>query len=151
MTTKKTIALIRRTFVVKVMAVLFSMLSGLVTAFLPRSRVLKFHGCSHHLQWFWKLNLNCYCFHFLTIYLPEVMGPDHITWLLRNLYAGQEATGRTRHGTTDFFQIGKRVCQGCMLSPCLTYIQSTSWKMLGCLKHKLDSRWPVDRSINSDT
>ena len=44
---------------------------------------------------------------------------DHLTCLLRNLYAGQEATVRTRHGTTDWFQIGKGVCQGCILSPCL--------------------------------
>ena len=58
-------------------------------------------------------------FPFFTIYLHEVMGPNHITCLLRNLHAGQEATGRTGHGTTDWFQIGKGVCQGCMLSPCL--------------------------------
>ena len=45
--------------------------------------------------------------------------PDHLTSLLRNLYAGQEATVRTRYGTTDWFQIGKGVCQGCILSPCL--------------------------------
>ena len=45
--------------------------------------------------------------------------PDHLTCLLRNLYAGQEATVRTGHGTTDWFQIKKGVCQGCMLSPCL--------------------------------
>ena len=45
--------------------------------------------------------------------------PDHLTCLLRNLYAGQEATVRTGHGTTDWFQIGKGVCQGCILSPCL--------------------------------
>ena len=45
--------------------------------------------------------------------------PDHLTCLLRNLYAGQEATVRTGHGTTDWFQIGKGVCQGHMLSPCL--------------------------------
>ena len=44
--------------------------------------------------------------------------PDHLTCLLRNLYAGQEATVRTGHGTTDWFQIGKGVCQGCILSPC---------------------------------
>ena len=44
---------------------------------------------------------------------------DHLTCLLRNLYAGQEATVRTEHGTTDWFQIGKRVRQGCILSPCL--------------------------------
>ena len=45
--------------------------------------------------------------------------PDHLTCLLRNLYAGQEATVRTGHGTTDWFQVGKGVCQGCILSPCL--------------------------------
>ena len=45
--------------------------------------------------------------------------PDHLTCLLRNLYAGQEATVRTGHGTTDWFQIRKGVCQGCILSPCL--------------------------------
>ena len=51
--------------------------------------------------------------------LHETGIPDHLTCLLRNLYAGQEATVRTGHGTTDWFQIGKRVCQGCILSPCL--------------------------------
>ena len=45
--------------------------------------------------------------------------PDHLTCLLRNLYAGQEATVGTGHGTTDWIQIGKGVCQGCILSPCL--------------------------------
>src|SRR5574340_996728 len=45
--------------------------------------------------------------------------PDHLTCLLRNLHAGQEATVRTGHGTKDWFQIGKGVCQGCILSPCL--------------------------------
>ena len=45
--------------------------------------------------------------------------PDHFICLLRNLYAGQEATVRTGHGTTDWFQIGKGECQGCILSPCL--------------------------------
>ena len=51
--------------------------------------------------------------------LKEMGIPDHLTCFLRNLYAGQEATVRTRHGTTDWFQIGKRVHQGCILSPCL--------------------------------
>ena len=45
--------------------------------------------------------------------------PDHLTCLLRNLYAGQEAIVKTRHGTTDWFQVGKGVCQGCISSPCL--------------------------------
>ena len=52
-------------------------------------------------------------------FLKEMGIPDHLTCLLRNLYAGQEATFRTRHGTTDWFQIGKGVRQGFILSPCL--------------------------------
>ena len=51
--------------------------------------------------------------------LKEMGIPDHLTCYLRNLYAGQEATVRTGHGTTDWFQVGKRVHQGCILSPCL--------------------------------
>ena len=51
--------------------------------------------------------------------LKEMGIPDHLTYLLRNLYVGQEATIRTGHGTTDWFQIGKGICQGCILSPCL--------------------------------
>jgi len=51
--------------------------------------------------------------------LTEMGIPDHLTCLLRNLYAGQEATVRTGHGTTDWFQTEKGVCQGCILSPCL--------------------------------
>ena len=51
--------------------------------------------------------------------LKEMGIPDHLTCLLRNLYAGQEATVRTGHGTTAWFQIGKGACQGCILSPCL--------------------------------
>ena len=57
--------------------------------------------------------------HKLQKILKEMGIPDHLTCLLRNLYAGQEATVRTGHRTTDWFQIGKRVCQGCILSPCL--------------------------------
>ena len=56
----------------------------------------------------------------LTVWILQEMGiPDHLTCLLRNLYAGQEATVRTGHGTKDWFQIGKGVHQGCILSPCL--------------------------------
>ena len=51
--------------------------------------------------------------------LKEMGIPDHLTCLLRNLYTGQETTVRTEHGTTDWFQIGKGICQGCLLSPCL--------------------------------
>ena len=56
--------------------------------------------------------------------LKEMRIPDHLTCLLRNLYAGQEATVRTGHGTTDCFQIGKGVRQGCILSPCLFNLYS---------------------------
>ena len=62
---------------------------------------------------------NCVDHHKLWKILKEMGIPDHLTFLLRNLYAGQEATVIIRHGTTDRFQIGKGVCQGCILSPCL--------------------------------
>ena len=52
-------------------------------------------------------------------FLKEMGIPDHLTYLLRNLYASKEATVRTGHGTTDWFQIGKGVCQDSILSPCL--------------------------------
>ena len=54
--------------------------------------------------------------------LQEMGIPDHLTCLLRNMYAGQEATVRNGHGTTDWFQIGKAVPQGCILSPCLFHL-----------------------------
>ena len=54
--------------------------------------------------------------------LKEMGIPDHLTCLLRNLYVGQEATVRTRHGTTDWFQIGKGVCQGCLFNLYAEYI-----------------------------
>ena len=82
--------------------------------------------------------------------IPQMGIPDHLTCLLQNLYAGQEATVRTGHGTTDCFQIGKGVCQGlyCPLAY-LTYMQSTSCKMLGWMKHKLESRFLGEISITS--
>ena len=83
--------------------------------------------------------------------LKEMGIPDHLTCLLRDLYAGQEATVRTGHGTTDWFQIGKGVGQGCILSPCLlTCMQSTSWEILDWKKHKLKSRLLGEISITSD-
>ena len=72
--------------------------------------------------------------------LKEMGIPDHLICLLRNLYVGQEATVRTGHGTTDWFQIGKGVHQGCILSLCL----------LGWKKHKLESRLPGEISVTSD-
>ena len=62
---------------------------------------------------------DCVDHHKLWKILKEMGISDHLTCLLRNLYAGQEATVRIGHGTTDWFQIGKGVCQGCILSPCL--------------------------------
>ena len=62
---------------------------------------------------------NCVGYNRLWKILKEMRIPDHLTCLLRNLYAGQEATVRTGHGTTDWFQIRKGVHQGCILSPCL--------------------------------
>ena len=62
---------------------------------------------------------NCVDYNKLWKILKEMGIPDHLTCLLRNLYSGQEATVRTGHGTTDCFQRGKGVCQGCILSPCL--------------------------------
>ena len=91
------------------------------------------------------------------IILQEMGIPDDLTCFLRNLYAGQEATVRTGHGTMDWFQIGKEICQGCILSPCLfnlyaEYIvrnagleETLDWK-----KHKLESRLLGEISITSD-
>ena len=83
--------------------------------------------------------------------LKETGTPYHLTCLLRNLYAGQEATVRTGHGTTDWFQIGKGVCQGCILSLCLfNFYAEYSCEMPGWMKHKLESRLPGEISITSD-
>ena len=83
--------------------------------------------------------------------LIEIRIPDHLTCLLRNLYAGQEATVRTGHGTTDWFQIGKGEHQGYILSPCLFnlyakyIIRNAGWK-----KHKLELSLLGEISITSD-
>ena len=83
--------------------------------------------------------------------LKKMEIPDHLSCLLRNLYAGQEATARTRHEIMDWFQTGKGVHQGCILSPAyLTYMQSTSCEMPGWVKHKLESRLLGEISITSD-
>ena len=77
--------------------------------------------------------------------------PDHLTCLLRNLYAGQEATVRTGHGTTDWFQIGKGVHQGCILSPCLfNFYEEYIMRNIGLEEAQLESRLPGEISITSD-
>ena len=83
--------------------------------------------------------------------LKEMGIPDHLTCLLRNLNAGQGATVRTGHGTTDWFQIEKGVHQGCILSPCLFNLYAgTSRETLDWKKHKLESRLPGKISTTSD-
>ena len=83
--------------------------------------------------------------------LKEMAIPDHLTCLLRNLHAGQEATVRTGHGKMDWLQIGKGVHQGSIFWPAyLTYTQSTICKVLGWIKHKLESRLLGEISITSD-
>ena len=184
MTTGKTIALTRWTFVGKVMSLLLNMLSRFVITFLPRSKCLliswlqspsavileprkvksdtastvspsichEVMGPDTMILVFWmssfkptfslssftwwkkqetsrKTSIFCFidyakafdCVDHKKLWkvLKEMGIPDHLTCLLRNLYAGQEATVRTGHGTTDWFQIGEGVCQGCILSPCL--------------------------------
>ena len=78
--------------------------------------------------------------------------PDHLTYLLRNLYAGQEATVRTGHGTTRHgSKCGKEYVKAVYCQPVyLAYMQSTSCELLGWLKHKLESRLPGEISITSD-
>ena len=83
--------------------------------------------------------------------LKEMGISDHLTCLLRNLCAGQEATVRTGHGTTDWFQIGKGVRQGCILSPCLfNFYVEYIMQNPGWMKHKLESRLLREISITSD-
>ena len=99
--------------------------------------------------------------------LQDMGIPDHLTCLLRNLFAGQEATVRTRHGTMDWFTIGKGVRQGCILSPCLfnfynkavychpVYLtsmlsRSCRGKCRAGWNHKLESRLPEEISTSSD-
>ena len=83
--------------------------------------------------------------------LTEIGIPDHLTCLLRNLYAGQEATVRTGHGTVDWFLTGKDYIKAVYCHPAyLTYMQSTSCEMPGWMKHKLESRLLGEISIASD-
>ena len=80
------------------------------------------HRCRQRLIWLFPFHGK------LSVTSVKEMGiPDHLTCLLRNLFAGQEATVRTGHGTTDWFQIGKGVRQGCILSPCL--VNFYAWKI----------------------
>ena len=82
--------------------------------------------------------------------LKEMGIPDHLTCLLRNLYTGQEATVRTGHGTTDWFQIGKGVCQGCILSPCFFNLYAEYMRNAGLCEVQAGMRLPGEISITSD-
>ena len=81
--------------------------------------------------------------------LKEMGITDHQTCLLRNLYAGQEATVRTGHGKTDWFQIGKGVCQGCILSPCLFNLYAEYIMRNTCLKEAQVGIKIAKRNINN--
>ena len=81
--------------------------------------------------------------------LKEMGLSGHFTCVLRNLYAGQEATIKTGRGTTDCYQIGKGVCQSCILSLCLFNLYA-EYIMQGWMKHKLESRLLGEISITSD-
>ena len=75
--------------------------------------------------------------------LNDIGIADRITYLMKNLYAGQEATVRTRHGTMAWFQIGKGVCQGCILSCCLFNLDAEYiMRNAGLMRYKLESRLP---------
>ena len=83
--------------------------------------------------------------------LQEMGIPDHLTCLLRNLYAGQEATFRSGHGTTHWFQIAKGVCQGCILSPCLFSLYSEYiMRNAGLEEAQLESKLSEEIAITSD-
>ena len=94
---------------------------------------------------------DCVGHHKLWKILKEMGISDHLTCLLRNLYSGQEATARPGHGTTDWFQIGKGVHQGCILSPCLFNLyEEYIMRNAGLEEDKLESRFLGEISITSD-
>ena len=103
----------------------------------------------HLLLLYWLCQRLCVDHNKLWKILKEMGIPDHLTWLLRNLYIDQEATVRTGHGTTDWFQIGKGVHQGCILSSCLFnfYAEYIMWNA------RLDDSWAgikiAGRNINN--
>ena len=91
---------------------------------------------------------DCVDHHKLWKILKEMGIPDHLTCLLRNLYAGQEATVRTGHGT-EWFQIGKGVCQGCILSPCLLNLHAEYITWNGGLDEAQAGIKIAERNINN--
>ena len=105
----------------------------------------------HVFLLYWQCQSLCVDHNKLWKILKEMGIPDYLTCLLRNLYAYQEATVRTGHGTTDWFQIGKGVRQGCILSPCLFNLYAEySIRNAGLEEAQLESRLPGEISITSD-
>ena len=106
-------------------------------------------GSSSHCSYLWVRSKQ---FHYDSLSEKNIWSltglMEGLTCLLRNLYAGQEATVRTGHGITEWFQTGKGICQGCILSPCLFNLYA--WETLGWKKHKLESRLSGKISITSD-
>ena len=94
-------------------------------------------------------DFNCVNHNKLWKILQEMGIPGHLTCLLRSLYTGQEAAVRTGHGTGDWFQLGKGVQQGCILSLCLFNLYA-EYIVLDWMKHKLESRLPGEISKTSD-
>ena len=112
-----------------------------------RGQIANIHWITEKVMEFQKNIYFCFTDYnkLLTVWITIIYTlPEKVvcyTCLLRNLYTDQEAIVRTRHGTKDWFKIGKGVRQGCILSPAyLIYMQSTSSKILGWVKHKLESR-----------
>ena len=96
----------------------------------------------HLLLLYYAKAFDCVDHNKLWKYLKEMGILDHLTRFLRNLYAGQEATVGTRHRTTEWFQIGKGVYQGCILSSCLfKFCAKYIMRNAGWMKHKLESRF----------
>ena len=102
-------------------------------------------------QWPWWIIFYCVDHNKLWKILKEMGIPDHLTCLLRNLYTGQEATVRTGQGTMDRFLILKRVCQGCILSPCLFNLYAEYiMRNTGLDEAKLESELQGEISVTSD-
>ena len=105
----------------------------------------------HRLLIYWLCQSLCVDQNKLWNILQEIGTPDHLTWLLRNLYANQEAMVRTVHGTTDWFQIRQGVLQGCILSPWLFNLYAECiMQNAGLDEHKLELRLLGEISITSD-
>ena len=132
----------------------FDCMAQLAGSQLPNQELNPSHGSGwvpeKHLH-YWLCQSLCVDHNKLWEILKEMGIPDHLTCLLRNLYAGQEATVRIEQGTMDWFQIGKGVHQSCILSPCLfnLYAKYIMWNA-GLDESQAGSKLPGEISITSD-